>query len=118
MAGSQHSGHPDSGSPGKPGRAPLTPLIHGRVRLLILSFLLSTNKAHLFTAVRDRLGLTDGTLSVHLSKLEEGGVVSIEKTFAGKKPQTLIRVTPAGRRQFKQYVADLQEIVPGLGSKK
>lgn len=99
-------------------RAPLAPLIHGRVRLLILSFLLSTNKAHVFTSLRDSLGLTDGTLSVHLSKLEEGGVVSIEKSFEGKKPQTLVRVTPAGRRLFKQYVSDLQEIVPGLGSKK
>ncbi len=115
MAGNEHS---DPGSPGNRGRAPLSPLIHGRVRLLILSFLLSTNKAHVFTALRNSLGLTDGTLSVHLSKLEEGGVVSIEKTFEGKKPRTLIRVTPAGRRLFKQYVADLQGIVPGLGPKK
>lgn len=100
------------------GRAPLAPLIHGRVRLLILSFMLSTNKAHVFTALRDSLGLTDGTLSVHLSKLESGGVVSIEKTFEGKKPQTLVRVTPAGRRLFRKYVSELREIVPGLGGKQ
>ena len=64
--------------------------------------------------LRNSLGLTDGTLSVHLTKLEEGGLVSIEKTFEGKKPLTLVRVTPEGRRLFKQYVADLRGIVPGL----
>jgi len=83
--------------------------------LLILSFLLRARKAHAFTVLRNSLHLTDGTLSVHLSKLEEGGLVSIEKTFEGKKPLTLIRVTPLGRRLFKQYVADLRGIVPGLG---
>jgi DNA-binding HxlR family transcriptional regulator len=67
--------------------------------LLILSFLLRANKAHRFTDLRNSLHLTDGTLSVHLSKLEDGGLVSIEKTFEGKKP----------------LVADLKGIVPGLG---
>ncbi len=114
MAGTGHTG---PGSPGDRERAPLSPLSHGRVRLLILSFLLRARKAHPFTVLRNSLELTDGTLSVHLSKLEEGGLVSIEKTFEGKKPLTLIRVTPLGRRLFKQYVADLRGIVPGLGAK-
>ena len=115
MAGTEQTG---SGSPGDRGRAPLSPLIHGRVRLLILSFLLRARKAHSFTTLRNGLDLTDGTLSVHLSKLEGGGLVSIEKTFEGKKPLTLVRITPLGRRLFKQYVADLREIVPGLGPEK
>jgi len=116
VAGTQQTGSGSSGPPGDRGRAPLSPLIHGRVRLLILSFLLRANKAHAFTSLRNALNLTDGTLSVHLSKLEEGGLVSIEKTFEGKKPLTLVRVTPQGKRLFKQYVADLKGIVPGLGS--
>jgi DNA-binding MarR family transcriptional regulator len=114
VAGTKQTGSGSTGSPGDRGRAPLSPLIHGRVRLLILSFLLRANKPHAFTALRNGLQLTDGTLSVHLSKLEEGGLVSIEKTFEGKKPLTLVRVTPKGRKLFKQYVADLKGIVPGL----
>lgn len=114
MAGTQQTGSGPPGSPGDRGRAPLSPLIHGRVRLLILSFLLRARKAHRFTELRNSLGLTDGTLSVHLTKLEQGGLISIEKTFEGKKPLTLIRVTVEGRRLFKQYVADLRGIVPGL----
>ena len=118
MARTDQSRSRPPGPSGDRGRAPLSPLIHGRVRLLILSFLLRANKAHAFTALRNGLDLTDGTLSVHLSKLEEGGLVSIEKTFEGKKPLTLVRATPLGRRLFKQYVADLRAIVPGLASEK
>ena len=105
---------PEPGTPPGRGRALLSPLIHGRVRLLILSHLMRARRAHLFTDVRKALNLTDGTLSVHLSKLEEGGVVAIEKTFEGKKPRTLVRVTPEGRKMFKAYLEDLREVLPGL----
>lgn len=97
------------------GRSPLLPIIHGRVRLLILSFLLRAGRALPFTQLRKELDLTDGTLSVHLAKLEEGKLVRIEKTFAGKRPLTLVRVTARGKRLFREYVEDLQSIVPGLG---
>lgn len=99
---------------GPVGQALLLPLIHGRVRLLVLSFLLRGNKAVSFTALRDELKLTDGTLSVHLSKLEEGKLVKQEKTFVGKRPLTMVKMTARGRRLFQQYVTDLRSIVPGL----
>lgn len=105
---------PEPGTPPGRGRALLSPLIHGRVRLLILSHLMRSRRAHPFTDLRKSLNLTDGTLSVHLSKLEEGGVVTIEKVFEGKKPRTLVRVTPEGRRMFKAYLEDLREVLPGL----
>ncbi len=97
---------------GPSGRPPLSPLIHGRVRLLILSFLLRTGRAQTFPSIRRSLGLTDGTLSVNLSKLEEGGLVSITKTFEGKKPVTLVRMTAKGKREFKRYLEDLRAILP------
>lgn len=99
---------------GQDGRSPLLPLIHGRVRLLILSALLRADRALPFTDLRERLKLTDGTLSVHLAKLEEGKLISIRKTFVDKRPQTQVRVTARGQRQFAQYVDDLREIIPGL----
>jgi len=84
------------------------------VRLLILSQLLTAPGPLAFTELRAGLGLTDGTLSVHLTRLEQGGMVSIEKRFVAKRPRTLVRVTAAGRRRFQQYVQELKEIVPGL----
>ena len=99
---------------GPKGRSPLLPLIHGRVRLLILSSLLRAGRAVPFTELRKELNLTDGTLSVHLAKLAEGQLISIQKTFEGKRPLTLIKVTAKGRRLFGQYIKDLREIIPGL----
>lgn len=95
------------------GGSPLSPLIHGRVRLLVLAQLVRHGAAA-FTDLRRRLDLTDGTLSVHLAKLEEGGLVEISKEFVGKRPRTLIRLTRSGRTAFGRYVEELREIVPGL----
>ena len=104
-------------SPASPGGGgqPLSPLIHGRARLLILSHLIRVGPTP-FTELRVLLGMTDGTLSVHVSRLAEGGVVSVEKSFIDKRPRTTIKITPAGRRGFKRYVAELRSIVPGLES--
>ncbi len=96
------------------GSPPLASLIHGRVRLLILSYLMSHTVSATFTELRAALGLTDGTLSVHLTRLERGGMVSLQKRFVRKRPQTVVRVTADGRRRFERYVAELRRIVPGL----
>ena len=95
------------------GGAPLAPLIHGRARLLILSHLIRVGPTP-FTELRVLLSMTDGTLSVHLSKLEEGGVVEITKDFVDKRPRTVIRISRRGRSMFNRYVQELRDIVPGL----
>jgi DNA-binding transcriptional ArsR family regulator len=88
-------------------------LIHGRARLLILSHLIRVGPTP-FTELRVLLAMTDGALSVHLSKLEEGGVVEVTKEFVGKRPRTMIRVSRRGRAMFNRYVQELRDIVPGL----
>lgn len=101
--------------PATPGRAPLSPLVHGRVRLLLLSRLVAVPAAHAFTDLRQALRVTDGVLSVNLTRLEKAGLVSVEKTFEGRRPRTLVRVTAQGLAEYRRYVADLRAIVPGLG---
>jgi DNA-binding transcriptional ArsR family regulator len=85
------------------------------VRLLILSYIISHARSATFTELRTALGLTDGTLSVHLSRLERGGVITVQKRFVGKRPQTEVKMTAEGRRRFERYVAQLRQIVPGFG---
>ena len=92
----------------------LTPLIHGRARLLILSFLLRAPRAHTFIELRNALDFTDGSLSINLGKLEAGGLVRVQKSFVGKKPQTSVRVTAKGKREFQNYLVQLQGILPEL----
>lgn len=101
-------------APAPPAREPLSPLIHGRVRLLLLSRLVAMPTGHAFTDLRRALRLTDGVLSVNLTKLEKAGLVRVEKTFAGKRPLTLVHVTAEGVSQYRQYVADLRTVIAGL----
>ncbi|MBD3221486.1 helix-turn-helix domain-containing protein [bacterium] len=103
-----------SAAPGSDERTPLPPLIHGRARLMLLSELMRNPGGRTFTELKRAVGLTDGTLSVHLQKLEAGGLVEIRKEFVGRKPRTLARMTRGGRRAFEAYVEDLRGIVPGL----
>jgi len=66
----------------------LDPVIHGRLRLALLSLLLGAEEAD-FTWLRKKTGATDGNLSVQMLKLEVAGYVAMEKRFVGRKPQTL-----------------------------
>jgi len=105
---------PSGAGSGRGAHAPLPPLIHGRARLLILCALMNHPRGLSFTELRDEVGLTDGTLSVHLGKLEAGELVEIRKEFADRKPRTHVRMTRGGRARFGDYVEQLRALVPGL----
>jgi len=75
------------------------------------------------SAVRDiarATGFTKGNLSSHLAKLEEAQYVVIEKTFRGKIPLTVIRLTESGRSAFQDYRKQLDELLrtPAQGKGK
>ena len=88
----------------------LNPVIHGKLRLALLSLLTTVEEAE-FTWLRARTGSTDGNLGAQLGKLEEAGYVSVEKKFVERKPQTLYRMTEAGREALTQYVQALKQLL-------
>lgn len=85
-------------------------LIHEPARLLIVTILASAASAD-FLFLQRETGLTKGNLSAHLSKLEEAGYVQIEKTFKGKLPLTICKLTGAGKSALKDYRQQLQEFI-------
>jgi DNA-binding MarR family transcriptional regulator len=85
-------------------------LIHEPARLLIVTILSAAASAD-FLFLQRETGLTRGNLSAHLSKLEEAGYVRIEKTFKGKLPLTVCKLTAAGQKALKQYRQQLQEFI-------
>lgn len=85
-------------------------LIHEPARLLIVTILSSVASAD-FLFLQRETGLTKGNLSAHLSKLEEAGYVSIEKTFKGKFPLTICKLTASGKSALKAYRQQLQEFI-------
>ena len=84
-------------------------IIHEPGRLMIVA-ILSEAKECDFTYLLHETGLSKGNLSSHLSRLEEVSYVEIEKTYRGKVPQTLLRLTPAGRTAFVKYRKSLKEV--------
>jgi DNA-binding MarR family transcriptional regulator len=88
----------------------LDPVVHGKLRLAVLSLLIGVEEAD-FTWLRQKTGSTDGNLGAQMLKLEEAGYVAMEKRFAGRKPQTLYRMTPAGREALANYVAALKQLL-------
>jgi DNA-binding transcriptional ArsR family regulator len=77
-------------------------LIHEPARLLIVALLAGVKEAD-FLWVQRESGLTKGNVSGHLSRLEEAGYVEIEKTYRGRIPLTVLRLTKAGRAAFDAY---------------
>ena len=85
-------------------------LIHEPARLLIVTILSSVASAD-FLYLQRETGLTKGNLSAHLSKLEEAGYIQIEKTFKGKFPLTICRLTSTGQKALKLYRQQLQDFM-------
>lgn len=90
-------------------------LIHEPARLTIVAILAAVEEAD-FLYLLQESGLTKGNLSSHLSKLEEVGYVEIEKTYKGKLPLTLCRLTDEGRQALNLYRAQLKRFVEGTST--
>lgn|SRR5579859_2785258 len=88
----------------------LNPVVHGKLRLALLS-LLSGVEAAEFTWLRAKTDATDGNLGAQLLKLEEAGYVVVEKRFVLRKPQSLYRITEAGRQALTEYVQALKKLL-------
>jgi DNA-binding MarR family transcriptional regulator len=93
--------------------ADLDRVIHAPARLMVLTYLYVVESADYIFLMR-LTGLTWGNLSSHLSKLEEAGYVEIVKEFKGKKPHTMIRLTPQGRAAFREYKKSMQQVLDDL----
>ena len=88
----------------------LNPLLHSELRLAVMSVLIGVESAD-FTFLRRQTGATAGNLSVQLDKLARAGYIDVEKTFRGKMPCTICRITDAGRDAFAEYVETLQTYI-------
>jgi DNA-binding HxlR family transcriptional regulator len=83
-------------------------VIHEPGRLMIVALLFAVEQAD-FLYLQHETEMNKGTLSSHLSRLEEAGYVEIQKTYRGKVPQTLLNLTEVGRKAFKEYRRKLKE---------
>lgn len=85
-------------------------IIHEPARLMIVAILSAAAEAD-FLYLLKATNLTRGNLSSHLSRLEEAGYVEIEKTFAGKMPRTVCRLTEAGQVALEAYRRQMKSVI-------
>ena len=89
--------------------ADLDRLIHEPARLAILTALAACKAAD-FLYLQRLTGLSKGNLSSHLSKLENAELVTVEKEFVGKIPNTRISITKVGRSAVERHWKRLDQL--------
>ncbi|MDR2804026.1 MAG: transcriptional regulator [Dysgonamonadaceae bacterium] len=88
----------------------LDPLLHSQLRLAVMSLLISVEEAD-FVFLKEKTGATSGNLSVQIDKLNEAGYLSVTKTFRGKMPCTICKISDKGVAAFGEYVQALQSYI-------
>ena len=96
-----------------PAPAELDRLIHERMRLGIVSAL-AANESLSFNDLKKLLKTTDGNLSVHARRLEEAEYVVCEKSFVGRVPKTVYRLTATGRQALQRYLDDMEALIHSM----
>jgi DNA-binding HxlR family transcriptional regulator len=100
----------DAGARAKHLAPGLDRLIHERMRLGIVSAL-AANESLTFNDLKSLMNTTDGNLSVHARKLEDGGYIACTKSFEGRLPKTEYKLTVAGRRALENYLSHMETII-------
>lgn len=85
-------------------------LIHERTRLAIVSAL-AANKTLTFSDLKALLQISDGNLSTHARKLENGGYIRCKKEFEGRIPRTQYSLTASGRKALKSYISHMEALI-------
>lgn len=88
----------------------LDPLLHQPSRTQLVAYLSGRGEST-FSELKRVLGVTDGNLGAHLSKLVEAGYVSTAESSPGARIQTVYTLAPVGRAALAEYVAQLSSLM-------
>jgi len=91
--------------------------VHGPVRLGAMTALQIDGKLD-FTTLKKRLQVTDGSLGVHLQKLEEKKYIKSKKAFVGRRPKTTYQLTAMGRKALAGYLDSMQKLLEAVEKAK
>ena len=86
-------------------------ILHEKARLGIMTCLMAHIEGLVFNDLKERCSLTDGNLSRHIQILNEAGLVEVWKGYEKRRPQTLCRLTPEGRKRFSEYLKILGKVI-------
>lgn len=87
------------------------PILSDRVRLSIMGLLAASAEPISFNDLLEALALSKGNLSTHMKKLEDDGLVKVDKSFVDRKPRTTYLCTQVGRQALKEYLTVVQNLL-------
>ncbi len=111
MVGRSPKNSPDPADNGQFSYGGLDRVLHEKARLGILTALSTRADGVLFVDLKSMCALTDGNLSRHIQVLQEAGLVDVFKHEGDGRPQTLLRLSQAGRREFLAYLDELERVI-------
>ena len=88
----------------------LNKVFESKIRLDIMSVLVANGSAD-FATLKSLLELTDGNLASHTRHLEDAGYVRCEKSFIGRKPNTMYVITESGREAFAAHIDAMERFL-------
>lgn len=91
----------------------LDTVVHGPVRLGVMTALHMEGSMS-FTVLKKRLQVSDGSLGMHLQKLEEIGYIASTKAFVDHRPNTKYALTSRGRRAFAKYFKSMHQLLDAV----
>jgi DNA-binding MarR family transcriptional regulator len=86
-------------------------VLHEKARLGVLTALVARRDGLSFGDLARLCSLTDGNLSRHLDVLAGEGLVKVTKSFVNRRPHTAVSLTPAGRKRFREYLGQLEQVL-------
>jgi len=84
-------------------------LLFNPIRLKAISFLMTVETCN-FKALLDITESTKGNLSIQLKKLNDAGLIKIEKYFQKSYPTTDYSITKKGKTSFEDFFKQLQSL--------
>jgi DNA-binding MarR family transcriptional regulator len=85
-------------------------LVYERVRLGMMSAL-AVREEITFSELKALFAVSDGNLSAHARKLEEAKYVTCTKSFDGRRPKSVYRLTSAGRAALNRYLDHVEAVI-------
>ena len=95
----------------------LSDAVHQRSRLAIVAVLYELTSAD-FNLLKRTTGLSEGNLGRHIQVLEGAGLVRVVKGYSGRKPQTILQLSPEGVGAFEEEVQVLRKLVAEVQQEK
>ena len=87
--------------------------VHGPIRLGAMTALQIDGELD-FTTIKKRLQVTDGSIGIHLQKLEEVGYIKSKKAFVRRRPKTTYKLTATGRKALIKYLESMQKLLDAV----